>query len=81
MVIFIQLVEHPVCFLKQLHGFSRFGTFLFRKGGEPVGTAGVASVNIGNGGITGLEIPCMKEIYPVDIWSNLVNGIRQYLIH
>ena len=71
----VQLIEHPVGFLEQLHGLCSLGTLFFGKGGEPGGTASIAAMNIGYGCETWLKAPGMKEVNPVDIRTYLTDRI------
>jgi hypothetical protein len=74
-VILVEQIQHTVGLFEKLHGFGGFIPFFFRKSGQPYGTAGIASVNVGDSCETRLEPPCVEKVNPVD-----VGGDRMYFI-
>jgi len=55
-----------------------------RKGREscqPRSTAGITSVNVGDGCKTWLEPPCVEKVNPVDVGSDCMYFIRQNGTH
>ena len=72
---FIQQAEHAIGFLEQLHGFGSLASFFFGKAYQPHGTACIASMDVCNAGITGLESPRMEEVHPIDVLAYLVDVV------
>ena len=61
---------------KKLMTTQVFFPFFFRKGGQPYGTAGIASVNVGDSRETRLEPPCVEKVNPIDVGGNGMYFIR-----